>query len=238
MKESFLSGLQPQIYDIPKEIGSGLALLGLHFLGEASACTRRISGGKPVIYLHGTGIKGGTLLPLRLYQAMVGNGAGFIYNYETTRDFDEAAFGLAEFMDRTLRENPSFAKEGLTLVGHSLGGLILRRCLQIFPDQHPVKRVILLATPNYGSHLAHYFPTEVTHMMLPGSAFLEELNNGRKATAGITYTSIYGEADMIVLPRENMHLKGSECLHFPGLGHNNLVLSPRVFQEVARRISS
>lgn len=230
------NGLLPQVYDIPKEFGSGLALLGLSWLGRRSTCTTKVAGGRPVVYLHGTGARAGSLAPLRWYQAALGHGAGFVFDYDTTPDIDAAAFNLAEYLDGVARRARSAPGDPLTLIGHSLGGLIIRRYLQLFPKHHPVQRVFLLSTPNYGTHLAHYFPTEVTTMMLPGSDFLAKLNDGSHLQDGVQYVSMYGDSDLFVLPRESMHLQGSEPVIFPGVGHNNVVLSPSVMAEIGARL--
>ncbi len=230
-------GMLPQVYDIPKEFGSGLALLGLSWLGRQSTCTTRVAGGRPVVYLHGTGARAGSLAPLRWYQAAMGHGAGFVFDYDTTPDIDGVAFALAEYLDHVMEQAPSAPGDPLTLVGHSLGGLIIRRYLQLFPKHHPVERVFLLATPNYGTYLAHYFPTEVTTMMLPGSSFLDKLNDGSHLDDGMRYVSMYGDSDLFVLPRESMHLQGSEPVIFPGVGHNNIVLSPTVMSKIAARLA-
>jgi len=229
-------GMLPQVYDIPKEFGSGLALLGLSWVGRRSTCTTKVAGGRPVVYLHGTGARAGSLAPLRWYQAALGHGAGFVFDYETTPDIDGAAFDLAEYLDKIAKRAPAGPGDPLTLIGHSLGGLIIRRYLQLFPKHHPVERVFLLATPNCGTHLAHYFPTSVTTMMLPGSDFLATLNDGKHLEDGIQYVSMYGDRDLFVLPRDSMHLQGSERVIFPGVGHNNIVLSPSVMAEIGARL--
>ena len=228
--------LLPEVYDIPWEFGSGLFLMGLSWLDSKTACTKRLSVGRPVVYLHGTAVKAGSLAPMRLYMAAQGHGAGHVFEFESSSDFDGAAQGLADKLDRIVGQGSLGADEQLTLIGHSLGGLIIRSYLQLHPARHPVGQVFLLATPNYGTHLAHYFPTEVTQMMLPGSAFLAELNDGRHREDGIRYVSMYGDRDLLVLPRESMHLEGSRQMVFKGLGHNKMVLAPVVMAAIAARL--
>ncbi|NOZ87931.1 MAG: alpha/beta fold hydrolase [Deltaproteobacteria bacterium] len=230
-------GLLPQAWNVPREFGSGLALLGLSFLGQVSRCNHWLDGGRPVVYLHGTGVGSGSLGLLRYYQAAKGHGAGFAFDYDTNADFDDSAFGLLCFLDKVLEQAPPGPGEPLTLIGHSLGGLIIRRYLQLYPNQHPVKRVFLISTPNYGTHLAHYFPTAVTCAMLPDSKFLAELNDGSHIHDKVHYVSLYGDKDLFVLPRESMRLDGSECVVIPGLGHNNIVLSPALMAEIEMRLT-
>jgi triacylglycerol lipase len=233
-------GLLPQVYDIPREFGSGLILLGLSWLGTRTACTRRFRPVRPMVYLHGISARAGTVAPMRLYMAARGLGTGFAYEYETSPDIDGAAAGLSRRLDQVVQAVPPTPGNPLVLIGHSLGGLIIRRYLQLFPGRHPVKQVFLVSVPNTGTHLAHYFPTEVTTMLLPGSEFLEDLNDGSHLKNGIRYgydtVCMYGDRDLFVLPRESMHLSGADVVVFPQLGHNNMMLSTTVMAEIAGRL--
>jgi len=238
MPRNRVLGLLPQVYDIPWEFGTGLFLLGLSWLGTKTACVSRFSRGRPVVYLHGTAARAGSLAPMRLYMAARGHGVGYAFEYPTTADFDAVARSLARKLTRVVKRARLDADNPLTLVGHSLGGLIIRRYLQLYPGRHPVGRVNLLSTPNYGSHLAHYFPTEVTTMLLPGSEFLKRLNDGRQLSDGVRYLCIHGDRDLLVLPRESMQLEGCPFLVVPGVGHNSVVLSPAVMAELEEQLAS
>jgi hypothetical protein len=81
-------------------------------------------------------------------------------------------------------------QEKVVLVAHSMGGLVVRRYLQLFGDQN-VAAVVLIATPNHGI-------TDRTDELCPllggdkecadmkeGSVFLAKLNNGKKPSVPV-----------------------------------------------------
>jgi len=65
------------------------------------------------------------------------------------------------------RQSPEF--ETLHLVGHSLGGLVIRQLLYDFPGQKP-GRVVTLGTPHQGSAIAHLFNRHCLGRLLLGKS--------------------------------------------------------------------
>ena len=72
--------------------------------------------------------------------------AGFspvLYDYDWRRSVDELGAALAE----RIRNEPS---DRITIVAHSMGGLVSRAALT-HPGMSNVERLVLLGTPNFGS---------------------------------------------------------------------------------------
>lgn len=67
----------------------------------------------------------------------------------TFREFDRAVPLLEKFIIDHLEE-----KESFHLIGHSTGGLVIRKLISDGAYNNQVKRIILIATPNKGSYLA------------------------------------------------------------------------------------
>ena len=107
--------------------------------------------------------------------------------------------------------------EEVLLVGHSLGGLVVRSMVQAL-GVPKLKRCVFLATPHRGSWagLLGYphkvvatalsllpsfsrYKGESALQILPGSAFLDHLNS-MPLPAGVEYTSLYYYADPLMLP--------------------------------------
>ncbi|HBS61003.1 MAG TPA: hypothetical protein DEA44_17285 [Firmicutes bacterium] len=85
----------------------------------------------------------------------------------------------------------------LTLIGFSNGGLIGRRLLQKYGVMN-VRRLIMIATPNWGTSLAVYGQWFMNHPGLQdlktGSAFINTLNSGCEAARAIPQHVITGSA--------------------------------------------
>ncbi|MBV8845751.1 MAG: hypothetical protein JO307_23330, partial [Bryobacterales bacterium] len=105
----------------------------------------------------------------------------------------------------TLTFTDGTAVTQVDLVAHSMGGLIARAYLAglrstgaTFPPLLlKVRKLIELATPNFGSFQAHLFSSTQTSEMLPGSSFLWSLatwNQRRDDLRGVDALAIIGNA--------------------------------------------
>jgi pimeloyl-ACP methyl ester carboxylesterase len=102
---------------------------------------------QPVVYVHGLWMPGEESLMLRHRLA-----SGFDLTLQAFR-FSAASSSMGEITERL----GSFVRELKTpavhFLGHSLGGLVIYRFLERFPDQPP-GRVVFLGTPCAGSRAA------------------------------------------------------------------------------------
>lgn len=88
------------------------------------------------------------------------------------------------------------------VVAHSMGGLDARWCIEKGGGAQYVDDLVTLGTPHQGTDAAHLgFFTEGGRDMIPGSPFLTELN-GDELASSVDYTSVYGTADVAVIPNE------------------------------------
>jgi triacylglycerol esterase/lipase EstA (alpha/beta hydrolase family) len=91
------------------------------------------------------------------------------------------------------------------LVGHSMGGLIIRAALTGvarreagFPATLYVEDVVTFATPHLGTSWAQTCPTQQCMDMRPGSGFLQWLLQGPQSTQGTDWTLVGADNDDIV----------------------------------------
>ncbi len=101
-----------------------------------------------VVLIHGLWMPGPDQWPLKYRLGRRGFHA-HTFRYPTVRS--DIVANAAE-LDRFLR---GIKGETVHLVGHSMGGLIIRRLLADFPDQRP-GRIVTIGTPHNGSHAARY----------------------------------------------------------------------------------
>ena len=102
---------------------------------------------QPVVYVHGLWMPGEESLILRHRLA-----SGFDLTLQALR-YSAASSSMGEIteqLDRFVRELKAPA---VHFLGHSLGGLVIYRFFERFPDQPP-GRVVFLGTPSVGSRAA------------------------------------------------------------------------------------
>jgi hypothetical protein len=107
------------------------------------------------------------------------------------KPLDENVEQIAEELDKQYGE-----VGGLSLFGHSLGGLILRDVLTLVPQV--AKEVIFLGTPHYGTYIAYLnFFVPACKDMIPGSEYLKKLHN-KGIPDNIPITNIVSRYDQAV----------------------------------------
>ena len=112
---------------------------------------------------------------------------------------------LNQEVDEVLRETGS---NQVDLVGHSMGGLVIRSYLADNSVTAKVRRVVTLGSPHAGSKLAVLGLGNAVKEMIPGSPFLEELNRELQLPESGRFYAIYTIVDNLVLPNESAKLSG------------------------------
>ncbi len=111
----------------------------------------------------------------------------------------------------------------LTLIAHSMGGLVSRSYLA----RHGIARVnrlITLATPHQGSEIARIGIGRNAREMEPGSQWLHDLG---VEPVKIPFVSVRTPHDNYVMPQDNQRLPEARDVELPGIGHLALLLSER-----------
>jgi len=119
------------------------------------------------------------------------------------RSIHEFARILADEVEKVIAETQS---EKVDLVGQSMGGLVIRTYLSENSGQAKIRRVVTLGSPHRGSKLAVFGLGQGAKEMIPGSAFLESLNQGVQIPEGGRFYAIYTIVDNMVLPNESANL--------------------------------
>ena len=122
----------------------------------------------------------------------------------------------------------------VTLIGHSMGGLISRAYLDRFGTSK-VNRVITLGSPHQGTWMAQLMFTPNVRDMREGSSFLTALaerESRREPSAHARFTCVLTHHDNLVTPHRNALLPGADRIELSGVGHLSLAFSPRVLAAV------
>ena len=114
-------------------------------------------GKEKVILIHGLFMYGFIMNPIAEYLAKK-NYSPLFYDYPTIKyKVEEHGERLALFLEEYFREAEKNSYSGkLHFVTHSMGGLILRKALQLLPgnDREKVGNIVMIAPPNKGSDVA------------------------------------------------------------------------------------
>ena len=149
----------------------------------------------PVLLVHGYAGTEHMWHPLRAALAAAGFDHVMALRYNTFRsDIRSVADWLVEQAERTMSACGTL---GVHLVGHSMGGLVVRAAVQSRGLGDRARTVVTLATPHHGTPLARFVPGPGARQMRPGSAFLRELAAGPGPSA-TRWVDIEAAADRVI----------------------------------------
>ncbi|PKO86439.1 MAG: lipase [Betaproteobacteria bacterium HGW-Betaproteobacteria-12] len=112
----------------------------------------------------------------------------------------------------------------VTLIGHSMGGLIARSYLA----RHGIARVaqlITLATPHAGTELGRIGFGQNAREMEPDSLWLRDMAQEAVKIPAISLRNPY---DNYVMPQDNQRLPGANDVELPAVGHIAMLYDARV----------
>ena len=211
--------------------------------GEISALTRQsrlialgpfrsrtpLVGPRVVLFVHGFLATGEVLRPLALAvekecRLPVATFPSPIY----AMSFRKLVERLEGFVDQHVPRDAE-----VSLVGHSMGGLVCRWYAQECDRVGRVDRVITLATPHAGTSLARFAPASLRAALDPRGETIRQLHLGRSKVEGLPPVNIAAGRDMRVRPRSSaLALEGASSTELEGVGHNELLYSQRTRQLV------
>lgn len=124
------------------------------------------------------------------------------------------------------------------IIGHSMGGLDSRWCVEQHRGDYYIDDLITVATPHKGTFVAYLGAiTPAGRDMIPGSEFLSDLNSGSLSPKA-EYTAVWGTLDEAMLPNTNAKLPShmtwsteTRNIKAGPYGHISLVLFRSVFDQ-------
>jgi triacylglycerol esterase/lipase EstA (alpha/beta hydrolase family) len=189
----------------------------------------------PVILLHGFAMNRTNWIWLGRRLAKRGIGPLYATSYFSPQTVRRSAAKLARFVASVrARENC----ERVDIVAHSLGGVVARYYIERLDGAASVGRLVTIGSPHRGTAVARLgalIPSATETRA--DSAFLNDLPLA--ARNDVHYTSVWSRADAIIEPPESASIvPAGEDRVFDDLGHLSLLLSPRVLDTVAERLSA
>ena len=184
-----------------------------------------------VVFVHGLGATRSSLFPMATYLSLRGFTRQYSFNARSTRSVESLALELKRRVDTDVRGGR------ISLVCHSMGGLVARYYLQQLGGARRVTDLVTLGTPHRGTHASAWLPTTLVRQMAPGSAFLTHLNS-LPPPPGVRCTSITAGADLLVLPPSAAAAPFGSTYDFDGLGHTGMLLSVPVLRTVYQALDT
>jgi len=177
--------------------------------------------GRVVLLVHGYGCSRGVWWLLRRRLEAAGCTVASVSLFPPFTSMGKLVPQLRERIDAVCQKSGA---RRVTLVGHSMGGLICRSYLARHGNEK-VQALITLATPNAGSELARYGIGQNAREMQPDSLWLRDMQ-GEKT--GVPTIALRNPADNYVMPQDNQRLSGAHNIDLPPVGHLAMLYHPAV----------
>jgi len=188
-------------------------------------------GGVPILLVHGHFSNRGLWVKFR--QRIAAAGIGPVYTISFTPyfgDLDEFASQLAARIESICAETGAAQ---VTLIGHSMGGLVCRRVLTMHSHSR-IAKLVTLGTPHHGSHYSRWLLGKNAQQMRIGSDWLANLARAEAPTQRPPTLCVYSLFDEIISPPESSILVWARNVPITAVGHYGLVFSDVAATEVIR----
>jgi triacylglycerol esterase/lipase EstA (alpha/beta hydrolase family) len=190
----------------------------------------------PVIFVHGYAGTEHIWGPLRSAFSDAGFGHLIALRYNAFRaDIHRIADWL---VDQAHRSMAVAGAGGVHLIGHSMGGLVVRDAVQNRGLADRASTAVTIATPHAGTALARYVPGPCARQMRPGSDFLTDLNRG-PTTSRTRWVAVRGGADRVVRQASvgfDFSSPAVLTVHQSSAGHGSVARHPDVVRSIVREI--
>jgi triacylglycerol lipase len=178
-------------------------------------------GDKPILLVHGFGCSRGVWWLLRRRLEAAGHSVATVSLAPPYTSMGKLVPQLNQRIEEICAVTGS---KQVTLVAHSMGGLICRSYLA----RHGIERIdrlFTLATPHSGSVLARIGFGQNAREMTPGSLWLRDMAT---ETVKIPAVSLRNAYDNYVMPQDNQRLAGARDAELPPVGHIAMLYDVRV----------
>ncbi len=174
---------------------------------------------RPVVLLHGAGMRGLTMAPLARKLRSEGLEVHLFTYWPPGLRFEAYARQLSDYLESIRGETGGLEFDA---VGHSMGGLILRRFIVVLNGPVKIRRLVTLGTPHGGSVLWRFAPPALGRQLRPGGEFLRRFDEAG-LPPGVEATAISGGFDQLVVPNANARWEGATNHTIPDAGHTRLI---------------
>lgn len=185
----------------------------------------------PVLLVHGYTCNRGAWWWMRRRLERAGLGVATLNLEPMYAGIDDYVETLHRRIEEVCRDAGS---QQLTLVAHSMGGLVCRAYLARHGAAR-VAQVVTIGTPHRGSEIARIAPGRNGRQMEPDSPWLRALA-AKGLPPGVAATAIYSLHDNFVMPQQCATMEGWRPEPVAGIGHLAMGFSPRIANTILAAI--
>lgn len=144
----------------------------------------------------------------------------------------------ARRLERRLEALIARSPDGIDVVAHSMGGIVLRMVLAARADlAAAVRTVVTLGSPHRGTAAARGIPLlPEVRALKRRSALWADLPELTALVPHARVVAVAGDADTIVYPVDTSLVPGAEAVVLRGIGHAGLLTRPRALAAVRRAL--
>ncbi|MFC6951569.1 esterase/lipase family protein [Halorubellus litoreus] len=188
---------------------------------DSDAADAEPPGDEPVLLVHGFADTGYTPwweeMTDNLADAGYEHGEVFVLNLGAVpgSTVDSPEDYAAHVCDAIQTVHERTDSDEVDVVAHSMGGLDARYCIEKLDGASDVDDLVTLGTPHQGTYVAYLaYITPGGRDMVPGSDFLQDLNDGQLA-ASVEYTAVWSDWDELINHDEYAKLPTEERASVP-----------------------
>ena len=126
-------------------------------------------------------------------------------------------------------------QQRVALVGHSMGGLVIRAWMRVYGDTQ-VAVAVTLGSPHQGTQITPHAKLPNARQMVWASDWLQALQASESPQRRALLRVALTEQDAIVFPQSAQTLPGVDTQVFSGIGHLQLCTDARVFDWLAAQL--
>ncbi len=192
--------------------------------------TPRQTTGRPVICVHGYTQNATNFWALRHALERRGRPTIAISMWYRLAPLRWYARRLERRLEHLVHEVP----EGVDIVAHSMGGIVLRMVLSARADlRERIRTVVTLGSPHHGTAAARGIPLlPEVRALRRRSELLAALPHLPELLPHARIVTVAGTADTIVYPVSTSLVDGAEAVVLQGIGHAGLLTRPRALAAV------
>lgn len=180
-------------------------------------------GSHPVLLVHGYGCSRGVWWLLRRRLERAGHVVATVSLFPPFTSLGKLVPQLNARIETVCAATGS---RQVTLVAHSMGGLICRSYLARHGGER-VDRLLTLATPHQGTELARLGLGCNAREMSPGSLWLNDMAREPLRLPAVSLRNPY---DNYCMPQDNQRLSGMRDIELPPVGHLTMLYDKRIAQ--------
>jgi len=209
-----------------------LVLLGVASFFRKSHPVMSFGKNQPILLVHGYLNAGFVWGYHKKYLSK--NGFGPIYTIDLGHPFQSIRTYALKVQQKARQIAQENGTSELSLIGHSMGGLVSYYYTAKLAPAHSVSQVITIGSPLQGTRVAKIGLGQCTREMEINSNFLKELHESIELCSHVQFYNIASTTDELVIPYSSAILKSDSNHQFylDDIGHASMLFSKRVSDQL------